>query len=427
MKDIDVLNLEWPGNERDVHAVAPVILELRERGFLCVTGDVFSYQLYLLYYRPRVLLISNFQGAVINHDLCTIAHNLGIKVISLIAEGNVRESAIAQMTWGNNKAREVYFDKLLLWSSRSENFIHEYYPELKGKTKVTGNVAADRYKRLNFTSKQEFLDKEFPSFSASKVVGLAGWGFDRIHETSFFQGNKEVILKNSSLEQVLRHRSDFIELKAFYNKIIKDNPTVIFILRPHPGLTEEKYNEFLGLDKYPNIYYSQPRECRYSISDLISVSDLWGGYETTTCLEAWLLDKQTFLVNPSGGDFIRDITAEGSYIVSTYQKLDELVSSNKKAEDIILNSTQIKLRKESIIEGVIGFNDGESYLRATTEVEDALNCTTKPKYNVGDVIFKLNPVNFIKNILRNINALNRLRGLREVDNSQVEKALLMYK
>lgn len=428
MKDIDVLNLEWPSSERDVHAAAPVIEELRSRGAECVTGDIFSYIYYLMRYRPKVLFITNFQGALINHQLCLLASHLGIKIVTLIAEGNTRETAIEEMTWGNNKEKALYFEKMLLWSFRSEKLMHKYSPQLQGKTSVVGAVGFDRYKRIPFLSKDAFLNKINNKNKYKKIIGLAGWGFDRVHDTDFYFKNEKSILANFKEGQKEQHKNDFILLQEYMKQVIGSNPDVLFILRPHPGLTDYSYDEFKGLKSFPNTYYSEPRVCPFSISDLISVSDLWGGYETTTCLEAWLLDKETFLLNPNGGDFNRDVTAQGSYIISDVTKFNSIVAGERNATEYFNDFSRITNRRKEIIADVIGFDDGKNYLRAVNEIEPIIESVTNyPNYRFVSPIKYVGIYYWFKNGLRNINFLNRIRNLRVTDQRQIERYISLYK
>ncbi|MEH0667498.1 hypothetical protein H4F18_14410 [Vibrio scophthalmi] len=427
MKEIDVLNLEWPGNERDGFCVAPIILTLRSKGYKCVTGDIFSYLHYLCQYRPKILLITSFQGALINHKVCQEAKRLGIKVISLIAEGNIREKAIQQMTWGHNKTEEIYFEKMLIWSQRSQDLILKYFPKLEGRVLVSGGVGFDRYKLIPFKSKQAFIDEQVLTKKYDAFVGLAGWGFDRVYETEFYLKNKKSLHESMRPGQIELHREDFKLLTQYYHDLAISNPHVFFIVRPHPGLTEYDYDEFRKLKELPNVYYSKPRSCTYSISDLISVCDIWGGYETTTCMEAWLLGKQTFLFNPSGPDFIRDITANGSVIIVDYDEMNKSLSNVSEFIDNIASNKDIIDNRNKIIIDVIGYDDGKNHLRAVSEIEPVITSTQYPDYSKLDVLKGSKLSDFIKYTLRNINAINHIRGLRRLDQNQIERIIDIFK
>ena len=81
-----MLNLEWGNGDRDIYAVAPVIMELRNKGYFCVSGNIVSF-FFFLFFRPKLLFI-NHSGAFINHHICKTCYHLGIKVIVAVAEGN---------------------------------------------------------------------------------------------------------------------------------------------------------------------------------------------------------------------------------------------------------------------------------------------------------------------------------------------------
>ncbi|MBY8164128.1 hypothetical protein KW506_17560 [Vibrio fluvialis] len=421
MKEIDVLNLEWPGSERDSFSIAPIIMVLRERGYKCVTGDIFSHLHYFYHYRPKVLLITNFQGALTNHKICQEAKRLGIKVISLIAEGNIREKSVRQMTWGHNSQREIYFEKMLVWSQRSQALMLKYFPELEGKVKVSGGVGFDRYKLTSFKSKQEFIDEKKLNKKYEFFVGLAGWGFDRVHETEFYLKNKKALHEGMRPGQIELHRNDFKLLTQHYLDLVTSNPHIFFIVRPHPGLTEYYYDEFKKLKDQPNVYYSKPRNCEYSISDLISICDVWGGYETTTCLEAWLLGKQTFLFNPSGKDFVRDITADGSLIIESYDEMNRSLMDVEQFIRSIAASREVIDKRKEVISDVIGYDDGKNHLRAVSEIEPVLTSSDFPSYSNFDVFRKVSINQIFKYAVRNVNVINAIRGLSNLDQQQVER------
>ncbi len=102
-----------------------------------------------------------------------------------------------------------------------------------------------------------------------------------------------------------------------------------------------------------------------AIHDLISVSDLWTCFESTTALESWLMNKQTIFINPDP-DFNRDLLYKGSPLVKSYQEfqtmIDEFYSSGKVVS--FFNSEKETQRKE-LIKSIIGFGDGFNHIRAS--------------------------------------------------------------
>jgi hypothetical protein len=421
MKNIDVLNLEWSFSERDAHIVAPVLAYLEEQGLKCVSADIFNGLEYLCRYRPKILLISNFGGAIINDSICQLANKLGIKVVSLISEGNLRESSIEQMTWGNNKNKVAYFDLYLLWSERSRNLVNQYYPEINDRLRVTGHTGMDRYSIFPKYSKNLFLENEFPQRELStKIVGLAGWGFELFCESERYNSNKDYVMDSYGTSQVEFFRQDFVKIKEFYRKVINNNPDTVFILRRHPGIDQEEFCEFNELLDCGNVYFSQPREDKYKLQDLISVSDVWGGYETTTNLEAWLMGKDTFLVNPSGSDFIRDALFKGSVVYEDRHSFELYINDGFSHPSVTKENQAIGFRKD-IIKSVIGYSDGLNYQRAGEEILTLHKLVSHyPSYNNLDVL-EGQALRLFKQKLLNIDFLAKFFNLRCRDNNHVKE------
>lgn len=70
MNKLDILNLEWPNSDRDLHIVTPVLEYLKLKYNLrCKTLSIFNGYYYVLKYKPKLILISNYVGADTNHKL----------------------------------------------------------------------------------------------------------------------------------------------------------------------------------------------------------------------------------------------------------------------------------------------------------------------------------------------------------------------
>ncbi len=359
---IDILNVEWPQSERDFHITAPVLIYLSKKYHLRYKSvNIFCAYYFIIKYRPKMLLISNFSGAEINHEIVKFAYLAGIKVISFISEGNVKPEAYEQFLWGWNHDKILYLDKMLLWSKRSEGIFLKYYPTLKDTLVTTGATGFDRYKLLHFKSKETFLREN--NLHYKKIVGIAAWGFDHLFG-KYYQEHQDFLKEIYGDAQIALHRNDMYALQKIYYDLIKENPDILFILRYHPGTIDKEKNEFYGLDKYKNVFISDiDNSDKYGISDIINISDIWIGYETTTALEAWLLGKKTFLINPTRSDFVRENVHAGSPIVKSAQEADKIIKT------FFLTGTfksfeQLAAKRKAIIKDVIGFGDGQNYIRA---------------------------------------------------------------
>ncbi len=422
LKQIDILNLEWPTSDRDLHMVMPVLVYLNKKyNVQYKTLSIFNGYYYILKYKPKMIVISNFQGALINHELVKLAYSLNIKVVSFISEGNVKEKALEQFLWGWNSDKRLYLDKFLLWSKRSEKIFLDKYPELKNKIDTTGATGFDRYKLLQFKSKNEFCEEN--NLKYKKIIGIAAWGFDHFFG-KYYEQHSEYYISTFGKDQINMHKEDLFKIQKIYQSLIKNNKDTLFILRYHPGTIDFEKNEFYGLEKYENTFISNAFENKqYQISDLINISDLWIGYETTTALESWLLDKQTFLINPTKSDFIRENVHKGSPIVKTWKEAQELMdeffsdgsmSSFKKLENF----------REQIIKDTIEYSDGENYIRASEEIVEVLNkADDKIKFNFE--IYKRAFKQIVKLFLSKTFLRNKWKNLKYKSNF-VEKYRIMY-
>jgi hypothetical protein len=368
---LDILNLEWSNGDRDLHIVTPILVYLQKKYNLTYrTKSIFNGYYYLIKYKPKLLLISNFGGAGINHQIVKLAYSMNIKAVSCISEGNVKEEALEQFLWGHNRDKVLYLNKMLLWSKRSENIFLSKYPELKNKLVTTGATGFDRYKLLQFETKDEFLTNN--NLKYEKIIGIAAWGFDHLFG-EYYKNHEEYYLNIFGQEQIDMHRKDLFELQKIYGKLIENNSDILFVLRYHPGTIDFEKNEFYGLEKYDNVFISSKnKNSQYQISDLINISDLWIGYETTTALESWLLNKQTFLINPTRSDFIRENVHKGSPIVKNADEAQRLIDEYFKTKTI-QEFEKLYKKREEIIRDVIEYGDGKNHIRASKEIIEVFN------------------------------------------------------
>lgn len=396
MSRLDILNLEWTTSNRDLHIVTPILVYLEKKYNLSFeTKSIFNGYFFLIKYRPRILMISNFSGAYINHEIVKLAYSMNIKVISCISEGNVKEEALEQFLWGWNSDKILYVDKMLLWSKRSENLFLSQYPQLKDKLVTTGATGFDRYKLLEFKKKDDFLKEN--TLSYKKIIGIAAWGFDHFFG-DYYKRHEKAFLDIYSKEQIELHREDLYKIQKIYLELIENNPDILFILRYHPGTIDFEKNEFYGLEKYKNVFISSKYENQhYEISDLINISDLWIGYETTTALESWLLDKQTFLINPTRSNFIRENVHKGSPIVKTTYEAQNLIDEFFK-NGTISEFEELQSFRDKIVKDVIEYGDGKNYIRASKEVMKVFNQPNK-KIKLSFKVYKEMSKQILKLIL----------------------------
>jgi surface carbohydrate biosynthesis protein len=375
LNKLDILNLEWPNSDRDLHIVTPVLIYLNKKYNISFkTKSIFNGYYFLIKYKPKMLIISNFGGAGINHEIVKLAYSMNIKVVSFISEGNVKEEALEQFLWGWNTDKILYVNKMLLWSNRSRDIFLSQYPYLKDRLTTSGATGFDRYKLLKFIPKNKFLKDN--NLDYNKIIGIGAWGFDHFFG-DYYAKHEQQFLEIYSKEQIEMHRNDLFKVQRVYQMLIENNPDILFILRYHPGTIDFEKNEFYGLEKYDNVFISNKfMNNQYQISDLINISDLWIGYETTTAMEAWLLGKQTFLINPTRSDFIRENVHKGSPIVKSAEEAQDLIDEYFK-NYTIKSFEELKDSRKRIIKDVIEYGDGQNYIRASEEVLKVFNQSNK--------------------------------------------------
>ena len=77
----------------------------------------------------------------------------------------------------------------------------------------------------------------------------------------------------------------------------------MFLLKSHPGDGFGKTSlEFEGLQEFPNVNFVKNS---ISIHDVIASSDLWMSFNSSTNLEAWLMNKPSLRFKPTTSIFLK--------------------------------------------------------------------------------------------------------------------------
>jgi len=383
---IDILDLEYSSKGRDVDISEPILSYLENKYNLKIVRRCCykNWQYYLLKYKPKIVFIANGIGSLHHFNIVKTAYYLGLKVVTHLSEGDLSSgekfSSFSAFFWGFNKDEVLYEDLHLEWSQKNVDLAVQYSGQAS-KIKLSGAVGFDKYILLKnyFLQKEVFLNK-YNKSSFRKIVGIAGWGFDVFIQESlgiyrpyevidFFseENKRNVVLSKDLVNELLRET------------IIK-NPDVLFILKQHPILGEECYSEFKGLYEYTNTLLLKTEEAIY---DVINVCDIWGAYESTTNMEAWLIgNKPTFLIQPIENDFNRSGIAAGSSVVRTGEDLNAFIEEYYE-KGKVSSFEQLESKREKIITNMIQWSDGKNHQRAAEYVYELYNApiSRKPKLN----------------------------------------------
>jgi hypothetical protein len=361
---------------RDAEMILPLVYFI-ERILKIQVEFSFVWDVHAIYRkRPDLVLLPNVIGSPLNFQIAKYAARQHIKVFSLISEGNFRTDGTFNY-WGYNTDRIFYEEYICLWSERTFDFLSAAEPNAKDKMVVTGAVGFDRYKIYQFRSREEILSK-YHREKYKRVIGYAGWAFGKLFN---YQGRSEIkYLHKDNPSRLKWMEEQMYQVEEILKTMIRNNPDILFILKRHPNeanpsIVGEGMNEMVRLRDNPNVIYLKEEE---NIHDLISISDLWLAFESTTVMESWIMkENPTILVNPDP-DFKRDQLFKGSIIARSQEELqhylDEFYDTGKIRE---FNSKELSSNREELIKNTIGFGDGYNHIRAGIYFEKTIQRINK--------------------------------------------------
>jgi hypothetical protein len=361
----DVLNLEWSASGRDREVATAICHTLRRRGYHVVEESIFNYRYHLLKHRPRLLYVADPTGARINHEVSLFADRMGIPSVCVDAEGDYLEGMEDAMFWGHIADRQLRQRLKLQWSTRARAKALAVAPDLGNRLKVTGAVGFDRYLIRGFASKEDWRRKY--GFAQRRMVGFAGWTFDYLT----FPAERKELVQLYGPQTVERFEHDRGALRALLAQLIRDRPGTMFVLKLHPGVIDPTETEFEGLDDFENVLVLKDEE---TVGDCINACDVWMAYDSTTCIEAWLLGRPTLFVNPSGGDFPRSKRYRGTPIVETLEDVDIALSEHESTARIAAFDERQQTRTQ-LLADTLQWVDGKNHLRAAHYIEQLLEAT----------------------------------------------------
>ena len=360
----------WSTSGRDFQIIMPITYYLEKiKGY-----DVKIISIWDWYiadkYKPDLILFANTIGGYANLKFLKYLKSKGYNVISLSSEGNFREWQVDQFFWGLNKEKILYENKNLLWSQRCLDMVVKRYPELEPQLGVSGAVGFDRYKIFHFIEKEDFLLK-YNRSNYKKVLCYTCYTFDIVRTNDEINNiNDKVIAKQIEIFKNVHmygHYSKFLEDKRninnILNNLIKANPDILFILKLHPGIIDDENTEINGLD-YENVLVLKYED---EISDIINVSDILMTFDSTTVLEAWLLNKPTIHLFPPEYDKDAGMDFKGSLIVRSQITLQNYIDEFFTSGTIVDFENKKQIRDDTIKQ-IIQWEDGLNHVRVGEEI-----------------------------------------------------------
>jgi len=367
----DILNAEWASTGRDINIIEPILVYLEMKYGLRVERiSIADFEYALLRLKPRMVVIASGAGADINVEVMKLASKLSFKVVSLISEGDYPDDleGTKEFFWQWNHDGIFYETLHLEWTERNLELIQRHIPGSNDyNIKVSGATGFDKYRIWSYTKKKDFLAK-YQMERFGRVVGIAGWGFDALFG-EYFERNTKAMETRLGSEYISLHRKSKELLKNIYRQIIEKNPDTLFVLKHHPSVIDEQSTELYGLNEYNNVLSIIGRS--EDIGTVINISDIWIAYESTTCLEAWLMKKQTLLVNPLGGNFRRSRISAGSPINTNLEQVQHSLDNFYK-NGLIPGFAELAPKRQRIIREIIQWDDGKNHIRAAEYIYQEL-------------------------------------------------------
>lgn len=369
--EIDILNLEYRSfPSRDTETAALVCNYLRMQGASVVEGCVFNGYTLLLKYRPQLLLMTSVSGADINVAVASFAKWLGCKVVSLTGEGGYGEHWTENALLGWLQKNKYFLDYWLQWSQRDMYLLQKACPYFKESYITVGSVGHDRYFFPDI-AKPLPIDSQY-----KKIIGIGGWMWTW---TDSYVGDSQV-----DADYI---KSFFVHERERYAQVLHDiiqkNPDIFFLLKEHPASPSLFSSGMERCTKSSNVLITK----NTPIIDCLATCDAWLTVESNTALEAWLLNKPTASMNPSGTAWpvprSKFYLFQPNYpdIPSLQDAIDQLVKSGT-----LPGFDSMAGGRQALVKEIVEHTDGLNHVRAGNVILQALDAPprTLPQTTLKD-------------------------------------------
>jgi len=367
-----VLFTEWNTSGRDFGIVLPLIYYFENiLGWNVEFQSIFNLPA-ILKTSPDIVIMSNTVGSTWNVKMAELINDSSIPLFSHVSEGLFRENEIDGFLWGWNKKRKFNECIMSVWSMASYRMCINKYPQHSDKIKVSGSISFDKYKIFSF--------RRINSMGFKKVIGYAAFDFNNVSSSQ-----KQIIINEMGQEHYNVLLSWLPIAQNILRYIVAKNPDIMFMVKPHPGDGQKYPLECRGLENMRNLTI-----CRYdsSIMDVIYSSDIWLNINSTTNMEAWLLNKPSIAFNDSVKMNSSDVLY-GAIIENDPSIINDLIQEYYQTGELQRFQAKANIR-EKLVEDLIQFNDGLNHIRFLSFVKPYIDeAESMRKYTVK---WKLSPL-----------------------------------
>ncbi len=360
----EVLFLGWASRGRDIDIDMPIMYFFEKVLKWKVTHITIFNLPKILKIKPDIVFMTNTTGGVRQVEIARLVKKSGFKFFSHVSEGMFRKNAIEEFVWGWNNPESGMNETLsMLWSKKSLDLALLHYPETKNIFRFSGAVGFDKYKIL----KHKAIEKK----NYKKVIGYAAFDFHNI------------ILKKERLisehgQKVYDNLMSLLDLSSeILNKLVCNNPDILFLIKSHPGDGEGTFPlEIEQLDKKDNLLVLEKET---GIVDAIGNSDIWLNINSSTNLEAWLMNKPSISFLTDNKRFSSDVLF-GSLTEDRYELIQEYIDEYY-STGLIREFENKKSTRKKLISDYIGFSDGFNHVRLMSFLKKYVEGTQDVKLN----------------------------------------------
>lgn len=422
----------WSSQGRDFQMMMPIVYYLEEIK-KCNVQVISMWDWYLVdKIKPDLIIFPNIEGAMINYRLAKYLQMKKYPIISLTSEGNYIEDYLDDFIWGNNSEKKLIEDVKYLWSERCYDMVIKKYPDLKPRLNISGGVGFDRYLIYDYFDKKTFLEK-YGKCKYNKVVGYATWAFDRYlndSELNYLNDDRLTYIINQEKKKCGEFLyGEINNLKLKLNKILCDivlnNKDILFILKLHPGTVRDDLTEISKLN-FDNVIILKNEE---EIADIINVCDIWMAFNSTTCLEAWLLKKPTInLLQPPDQMKKHNLIFEGTIITPDYETIqghiDEFYQTG-----VIRDFEKLHEARISVIKRIIQNDDGHNHTRTAEDIYQSIKKvdSTKIILDMPFINCKLYIIHIMKKVSKYIKRLGMCKTINFVQHQVLDEDIEYFK
>ncbi len=367
---------------RDFYLLAPIIYYLEKFENYSVTFEFIWDAHKIRNKRPDLVILPNSRGHLLYYQVAKYCVENNILVFNHDSEGNFN-SEVDYDFWAFNADRKNLCPIQFTWNQRVKNFLIQKYQLNTEVIHVSGAPGFDKYAYLQPIDRESLLKKHgYGNFK--KVVGYAGWAFGKLYNQELNDVLSNINKPGENGKIWLEEQRDIVENAL--REAIETYPDVLFILKKHPRENfESDYrdsrNEMNRLANYPNVFYLKDE---IEIQDLIQISDLWMAFESTSIMEAWLLNIPTLIINGDANFDRVDLHTGSLHATNSREVLkafEELYTNNNIS---YFNGPEIVTRRNAIFSNSIGFADGLNHLRCMQVFKPFLkNDSIKKKPNIN--------------------------------------------